>query len=165
LLLARRLVEAGTRLACISWAPDANATWDTHGQNFVKLKTQLLPPFDIGFSTLLTDLVDRGLLERTLVVVMGEIGRTPRINNGAGRDHWEFCYTVLFAGGGVKGGFTYGASDKHGAYPSQCPVTASDIVATIYHGLGIPSDLEIRDRLDRPMLLLPEGSPIRDVFA
>src|SRR5204863_5330201 len=73
LLLARRLIEAGTRLACISWAPDANATWDTHGQNFVKLKNQLLPPFDVGFSTLLSDLVDRGLLERTLVVVMGEI--------------------------------------------------------------------------------------------
>ncbi len=165
LLLARRLVEAGARLACISWAPDANATWDTHGQNFAKLKDQLLPPFDLGFSQLLTDLADRGLLGRTLVVVMGEIGRTPKINAGAGRDHWEFCYTVLLAGGGVKGGSVYGASDKHGAYPSQCPVTASDVVATIYHALGIPTDLELRDRLDRPVLLLPEGAPIRDVFA
>lgn len=164
LLLARRLVEAGTRLACISWAPDANSTWDTHGNNFVKLKDQLLPPFDVGFSTLLDDLQARGLLERTLVVVMGEIGRTPRINNGAGRDHWEFCYTVLFAGGGIKGGYTHGASDKRGAYPSQCPVSASDIVATIYHGLGISPDLELRDRLDRPLLLLPEGTPIREVF-
>jgi hypothetical protein len=165
LLLARRLVEAGTRLVCISWAPDANATWDTHGGNFAKLKDQLLPPFDTGFSRLLTDLVDRGLLGRTLVVVMGEIGRTPKINAGAGRDHWEFCYTVLLAGGGVTGGFTYGASDKHGAHPSQCPVTASDIVATIYHALGIPSDLELRDRLNRPLLLVPEGAPIRDVFS
>jgi hypothetical protein len=165
LLLARRLVEAGTRLACISWAPDANATWDTHGQNFTKLKDQLLPPFDTAFSTLLTDLVDRGLLERTLVVVMGEIGRTPKINNGAGRDHWEFCYTVLFAGGGVRGGFTYGASDRHGAYPSRNPVTASDVVATIYHALGIGPDVEIRDRLNRPMLLLPEGAPVLDVFS
>ena len=121
LLLARRLVEAGTRLACISWAPDANATWDTHGSNFAKLKNELLPPFDLGFSALLTDLTDRGLLERTLVVVMGEIGRTPKINGGAGRDHWEFCYTVLFAGGGVKGGFVYGASDKHGAVPEPEP--------------------------------------------
>lgn len=151
-------------LACISWAPDANSTWDTHGGNFVKLKDQLLPPFDTGISTLLTDLVDRGLLERTLVVVMGEIGRTPRINNGAGRDHWEFCYTVLFAGGGVKGGFTYGASDKRGAYPNHLPVTASDIVATIYHGLGISLDLAIDDRLNRPMPLLPEGAPIQDLF-
>ena len=99
LLLARRLVEAGTRLACISWAPDANATWDTHGQNFARLKDQLLPPFDLGFSALLDDLAARGLLERTLVVAMGEIGRTPKINGNAGRDHWEHCYTVLFAGG------------------------------------------------------------------
>lgn len=165
LLLARRLIEAGTRLACISWAPDANATWDTHGDNFKKLKNQLLPPLDLGLSTLLSDLVDRGLLERTLVVVMGEIGRTPRINAGAGRDHWEFCYSVLFAGGGVKGGFVYGASDKQGAYPSLCPVTASDIVATIYHGLGIPPDVELRDRLDRPIPLIPDGAPIMDVFA
>ncbi|HLJ98261.1 MAG TPA: DUF1501 domain-containing protein, partial [Gemmataceae bacterium] len=165
LLLARRLVEAGTRLACISWAPDANATWDTHGGNFVKLKNHLLPPFDTGFSQLLADLVDRGLLERTLVVVMGEIGRTPKINSTAGRDHWEFCYTVLLAGGGIKGGFTYGASDKHGAYPSQCPVSANDIVATIYDALGIPPSLVLRDRLDRPLLLVPEGAPIRDVFS
>ncbi|MFO0966477.1 MAG: DUF1501 domain-containing protein [Gemmataceae bacterium] len=165
LLLARRLIEAGTRLACVSWAPDANATWDTHGANFAKLRDQLLPPFDAGFSTLLGDLADRGLLERTLVVVMGEIGRTPKINTGAGRDHWEFCYTVVFAGGGAKGGFTFGASDKRGAYPSQSPVAPGDIVATIYHALGIPSDLELRDRLNRPIALLPEGAPIRDVFA
>lgn len=164
LLLARRVIEAGTRLACISWAPDANATWDTHGQNFAKLKGTLLPQFDLGFSALLDDLVARGLLERTLVVVMGEIGRTPKINNGAGRDHWEHCYTVLFAGGGTRGGFVHGASDKRGAYPTQCPVTASDVVATIYHALGIPLDLELRDRLDRPLFLLPEGTPIRDVF-
>ena len=165
LLLARRLVEAGTRLACVSWAPDANATWDTHGQNFPKLKDQLLPQFDAAFPTLLDDLSARGLLGRTLVVAMGEIGRTPRINAGAGRDHWEFCYTVLFAGGGVKGGFVYGASDKYGAYPSQCPVTASDVVATVYHALGLAPDLELRDRLDRPIALVPEGAPIRDVLA
>jgi uncharacterized protein (DUF1501 family) len=163
--LARRLVEAGSRLACISWAPDANATWDTHGQNFTKLKNDLLPPFDQAFSTLLTDLTDRGLLDRTLLVVMGEIGRTPRINAGAGRDHWEHCYTVLFAGGGMKGGFVYGGSDKYGAYPSLNPVTAGDVVATVYHALGIAPDLELRDRLDRPIALLPEGAPIRDVFA
>jgi uncharacterized protein (DUF1501 family) len=164
LLLARRLVEAGTRLACISWAPDANATWDTHGDNFNKLKNQLLPQFDKGFFTLLADLIDRGLLERTLVVVMGEIGRTPKINGGAGRDHWEFCYTVLFAGGGTKGGFVFGASDKHGAYPSQNPVTASDIVATIYHAIGIAPDMELRDRLDRPIALVPDGAPINEIF-
>ncbi len=165
MLLARRLVEAGIRLTCISWAPNANATWDTHGGNFAKLKNELLPPLDAGLSSLLSDLAERSLLERTLVVVMGEIGRTPRINNGAGRDHWEFCYTVLFAGGGIKGGFIYGASDKRGAYPSSCPVSASDIVATIYHALGIPADQEIQDRQNRPVALVPEGAPIRDVFA
>ena len=96
---------------------------------------------------------------------MGEIGRTPKINGGAGRDHWEFCYTDLFAGGGVKGGFVYGASDKHGAYPSQNPVTASDIVATVYHALGIAPDLTLTDPLNRPLALVPEGGPIREVFA
>jgi hypothetical protein len=165
LLLARRLVEAGTRLACVSWAPDANATWDTHGDNFKKLKNQLLPPFDLAFAALLTDLVARGLLDRTLVVVMGEIGRTPRINGNAGRDHWEFCYTVLFAGGGTRGGFVYGASDRRGAYPSQSPVTAGDVVASIYHALGIDSDAEAQDRLGRPMRLLAAGAPVRDLFS
>lgn len=165
LLLARRLVEAGTRLACISWAPDANATWDTHGNNFGKLKNELLPPFDLGFSRLLADLADRSLLERTLVVVMGEIGRTPKINGAAGRDHWEFCYSVLFAGGGTKGGFVYGASDRHGAYPSLNPVTASDIVATVYRALGIAPDATLTDPLNRPLTLVPDGEPIRDVFA
>lgn len=165
MLLARRLVEAGTRLACISWAPNANATWDTHGANFTKLKNELLPPFDMAFSTLLVDLADRGMLERTLVVVMGEIGRTPRINNNAGRDHWEFCYTVLMAGGGTKPGLVYGSSDKRGAYPSNLPVTATDIVATIYHALGVPTDLEFHDRQNRPLFLIPDGTPVRDIFA
>jgi len=164
MLLARRMIEAGSRFACVSWAPDANATWDTHGNNFAKLKNDLLPPFDAGISSLINDLTDRGLLERTLVVVMGEIGRTPKINGGAGRDHWEFCYTVMMAGGGIKGGLTYGASDKRGAYPSNCPVTASDIVATIYHGLGIRADQEIHDRQNRPVALVPDGSPVRDLF-
>jgi len=165
MLLARRLVEAGTRLTCISWAPNANATWDTHGGNFAKLKNELLPPFDASISSLLNDLTDRGLLERTLVVVMGEIGRTPRINNGGGRDHWEHCYTVMMAGGGIKGGLTYGSSDRRGAYPSTNPVTATDIVATIYHGLGIRPDQEIVDRQNRPILLVPEGAPVRELFA
>lgn len=165
LLLARRLIEAGTRLVCISWAPDANATWDTHGNNFVKLKNELLPQFDLGFTALLDDLEARGMLDRTLVVAMGEIGRTPKVNGNAGRDHWEFCYTVLFAGGGMKPGFVFGASDKHGAYPKSDPVTAADIIATIYHALGVPPDLELRDPLDRPLILVPDGHPITALFA
>jgi hypothetical protein len=164
-LLARRLIEAGTRVACISWAPDANATWDTHGQNFVSLKNRLLPQLDAAVSSLLTDLAERGLLERTLVAVMGEFGRSPRVNGAAGRDHWNFCYTLLLAGGGIKGGFVYGSSDRIGGRPSSCPVRPADVIATIYECLGIPHDLEMHDRLDRPYVLVPWGSPIRDVLA
>jgi hypothetical protein len=164
-LLARRLIEAGTRLACISWAPDANATWDTHGQNFAKLKSPLLPQLDAAVSSLLGDLLDRGMLERTLVVVMGEFGRSPKVNAAAGRDHWNFCYGLMLAGGGIRSGFVHGASDRIGARPSQAPVTPADVIATIYHCVGIPADLELRDRLDRPFVLVPWGSPIREVLA
>jgi hypothetical protein len=162
-LLARRLIEAGTRVACISWAPDANATWDTHGGNFTKLKNELLPQLDAAASSLLTDLEVRGLLERTLIVVMGEFGRSPKVNPAAGRDHWNFCYTVMLAGGGMKGGYIHGASDKIGAHPSSCPVLPADIIATIYHCLGISADLELKDRLNRPFQLVPWGSPIREL--
>jgi uncharacterized protein (DUF1501 family) len=164
-LLARRLIEAGTRVACISWAPDANATWDTHGGNFAKLKTQLLPQLDAAVSTLLDDLSNRGMLRRTLVVVMGEFGRTPKVNANAGRDHWNFCYGLLMAGGGVKGGHVFGASDKTGGQPSSNPVTPADIVATIYHCLGIPKTLELRDSLERPYVLVPWGDVIADVLS
>jgi hypothetical protein len=164
-LLARRLIEAGTRVACISWAPDANATWDTHGGNFTKLKNELLPQLDAAVSSLLTDLDVRGMLRRTLVVVMGEFGRSPKVNPAAGRDHWNFCYTVMLAGGGIKGGSIHGASDKIGAHPSSCPVLPADIIATIYHCLGISTDLELKDRLNRPFQLVPWGSPIREVVS
>jgi hypothetical protein len=163
-LLARRLIEAGTRVACISWAPDANATWDTHGQNFTKLKNQLLPQLDAAVASLLTDLSERGLLGRTLVAVMGEFGRSPRVNAAAGRDHWNFCYTLMLFGGGIKGGFVYGSSDRIGGRPSSCPVGPADVIATIYECLGIPHDLELHDRLDRPYVLVPWGGPIREVM-
>ncbi|MCI0640663.1 MAG: DUF1501 domain-containing protein [Gemmataceae bacterium] len=165
-LLARRLIEAGTRVATISWAPDANATWDTHSGNFTKLKTELLPQLDMAVSSLLEDLATRGLLERTVVAVMGEFGRTPRVNNSqGGRDHWNFCYSLLLAGGGLRGGFVYGASDRIGARPSLNPVFPADIIATIYHCLGIPADYELRDRLNRPFTLVPWGSPIMELLA
>jgi hypothetical protein len=164
-LLARRLIEAGTRVACISWAPDANATWDTHGNNFVSLKTRLLPEFDAAASSLLADLEERGLLDRTIVAMMGEFGRSPKINGAAGRDHWNFCYSLLLAGGGFKHGFVYGASDKMGALPSRNPVTPGDIIATIYTCLGIDPDLELTDRLGRPFALVPWGTPIRELLA
>lgn len=164
-LLARRLIEAGTRLACISWAPDANATWDTHGGNFARLRGELLPQLDMAIGTLLSDLASRGLLDRTLVVVMGEFGRTPRVNAGAGRDHWNFCYSMMLAGGGIKGGFIHGASDRIGARPSLNPVLPADLIATIYHCLGVPPDLELRDRQQRPLTLVPWGNVIQDLVA
>jgi hypothetical protein len=164
-LLARRLLEAGTRVACISWAPDANATWDTHGGNFAKLRNELLPQLDAAIGTLLADLNARGMLGRTLVAVMGEFGRTPRVNGNAGRDHWNFCYGLLLAGGGIRGGYVHGSSDRIGARPSSCPVTPADVIATIYHCLGLPADLELQDRLNRPFQLVPWGSPIREVLA
>ncbi len=164
-LLARRLIEAGTRVACIAWAPDANSTWDTHGNNFKLLKDTLLPQLDAAVSSLLIDLEQRGRLKRTLVVVMGEFGRSPKVNQAAGRDHWNYCYTLMLAGGGIKGGFVLGASDKIGSRPSSNPVLPADVIATIYHCLGIPNDLELRDRLDRPFVLVPWGSAIKDLLA
>ncbi len=164
-LLARRLIEAGTRVACISWAPDANATWDTHGNNFVTLKNVLLPQLDAALSSLLVDLEARGRLDRTLVMVMGEFGRSPKVNPQAGRHHWNHCYSLFLAGGGIKRGHVHGSSDAIGGYPNSHPVTPAEIVATIYHCLGIPADLELRDRLQRPFALVPWGRPIADVLA
>jgi hypothetical protein len=164
-LLARRLIEAGTRAACISWAPDANATWDTHGNNFASLKTRLLPQLDAAVSSLLDDLIARGMLERTLVVVMGEFGRSPRVNPAAGRDHWNFGYTLMLAGGGIKAGHVHGASDKIGGRPQSDPVTPADVIATIYQCLGIPPDLELRDQFGRPLTVVPNGRPIAGVLA
>jgi hypothetical protein len=163
-LLARRLIEAGTRVACISWAPDANATWDTHGGNFARLKDPLLPQLDAAVSSLLADLEARSMLRRTLVVVMGEFGRSPRVNGAAGRDHWNFCYSLLLAGGGIKGGFVHGSSDKIGGRPSSCPVSPADVVATVYHCLGIPHEMEMHDRLSKPFQLVPWGSPIKELL-
>lgn len=164
-LLARRLIEAGTRVACISWAPDANATWDTHGQNFASLKNRLLPQLDAAVSSLIDDLDARGMLDRTLVAVMGEFGRTPKVNAAAGRDHWNFGYSLWLAGGGIKGGHVHGASDKIGARPSRDAVTPAEIIASIYHCLGIPADLELHDPLQRPFAVVPRGEPIPAILA
>jgi hypothetical protein len=163
-LLSRRLIEAGVRVTTITWAPDANSTWDTHGQNFVKLKNTLLPQLDAAVSSLLDDLAARGLLTRTLVVVMGEFGRTPTVNAAAGRDHWNFGYTLFMAGGGIKPGHVFGSSDRIAAYPQTDPVTPAEIVATIYRCLGIPADLELQDQFQRPLTVVPHGKPIEGVL-
>ncbi len=164
-LLARRLVEAGTRVVTIAWAPDANATWDTHGQNFSKLKQTLLPQLDAAVPSLIDDLTDRGMIERTLVVVMGEFGRSPKVNAAAGRDHWNFGYGLWMAGGGMKAGHVHGATDKIGAHAVTDVVTPAEIIATIYRCLGIPDDLELHDQLQRPLPVVPHGRPIAAVLA
>jgi hypothetical protein len=152
LLLARRLVEAGVGLVTVNWARD-DAYWDTHANNFKALKEKLLPPFDLGFSALLEDLEVRGLLDSTLVVCMGEFGRTPKINGNAGRDHWAACNSIVLAGGGVRCGSVHGASDRQAAYPAHGVVTPDDLAATIYHLLGINQETQIHDRQGRPWQL------------
>jgi hypothetical protein len=164
-LLARRLLEAGTRVVTMSWAPDANATWDTHGDNFNKLKNTLLPQFDAAASSLLADLSERGMLERTLVAVLGDFGRTPRINNAAGRDHWNACYSILLAGGGLKAGLVYGASDRTGSSPAERPVSPGDIIATLYHLLGVSPQSNIYDVLGRPHALVPRGQVMEELIS
>ena len=155
MLLARRLTEAGVPIVqvCCS-AGDLNGgsgdMWDTHGDNFNRLKTRLLPVFDRGASALLADLASRGTLGETLVVVLTDFGRTPRINGAAGRDHYPNVYSVALAGGGIQGGQIYGASDDKGAFPKSQPCGPPDIHATIFHLLGISPRAEIRDMLGRP---------------
>jgi hypothetical protein len=164
LLFARRLIEAGTQLVCVNWHQDGRNFWDTHGDNFNRLKNDLMPPADQGLSALLDDLSERGLLDETLVVWAGEFGRRPRISpNVAGREHWPWCASAVLAGGGIEGGQVYGRSDSQGAYPAENPVSPADLTATIYHALGIPADLTLHDRLDRPQKLT-EGSPIVSLF-
>jgi uncharacterized protein (DUF1501 family) len=166
-LLARRLVEAGVKLVTVCSGFNGKTpqdAWDTHSNNFRLLKHRLLPPLDRGVSALLDDLGQRGLARRTLLVVMGEFGRTPRINKNAGRDHWHHCYSVLLAGGGIQPGRVLGQSDRNGAYPLRGPVcTPADLCATVYHCLGIASGTEITDQAGRP-LPLSRGEVIHAVL-
>jgi len=164
-LLARRLIEAGTRMVTVSWAPDANATWDTHGQNFQKLKKTLLPQFDAACGSLIEDLHQRGRLDRTLIAVLGDFGRTPKINKNAGRDHWNACYSILLIGGGVKQGFVYGASDRTGSLPIESPISPGDIVATIYRLLGVDHRHVLYDSLERPHTIVPKARVTRELLA
>jgi hypothetical protein len=158
MLLARRLIEAGVRLVTVCSGRRFDQAWDTHRDHFPLLKQSLLPYFDRAFAALLEDLAERDLLDDTLVVAMGEFGRTPRlgqITSGAGadvagRDHWPHCYTVALAGGGAPAGAIYGASDRLAAYPARDPVTPDDIAATIYLLLGVDPQTRIRDALHRP---------------
>jgi hypothetical protein len=157
-LLARRLVEAGVPMVTVY--SFGNRDWDTHGDNFRALKNTLLPATDRAVSSLLNDLDSRGLLDETLVVWMGDMGRTPRINKDAGRDHWSFCYSIVLAGGGVRGGQVYGSSDRSAAYPSTNPVSPADVAATIYHCLGMDPRAHVTDQQGRPFVL-SVGKPLQ----
>jgi len=158
-LLARRLIEAGVRLVhvnCISSLLEPMCTWDSHKDNFAVLKNHRLPPADSAIAALIEDLDERGLLDETLVVVTGEFGRTPKINAGAGRDHWPDAFSVLLAGAGLPGGAYYGATDKYGAYPIDRPISPARLAATIFHALGIDPQLELATTIGRPWRLADE---------
>ena len=163
-LLARRLVEAGTRLVTVSWAPDANATWDTHGGNFTKLRGELLPQLDMAAGSLIEDLAERGMLERTVVAILGDFGRSPKVNGAAGRDHWNWCYSLQLIGGGFQQGLIYGASDKIGAYPAESPLIPGDVIATLYTALGIAPETVLHDNQNRPHRLVPIGDVVPELL-
>ena len=163
-LLGRRLLEHGVPIVNVNWHQDHRNFWDTHGNNFVRLKRDLIPPADRALCALLTDLEDRKMLDDTLVVWVGEFGRNPQINpKNAGREHWPYCYSGLLAGGGIAGGALYGESDKHAAYPASNAVSPHDLMATVYHALGIPANQLLYDDLQRPHPLYA-GEPIKALF-
>ena len=163
-LLARRLIEHGVPLVTVYWnGEEVPGGWDLHYKNYQYLKV-LAPLLDRSYSALLEDLAVRGLLDETLVVWMGEFGRAPRLEDKGGRGHWGRCYSVVLAGGGIKPGMVHGRSDRHAAYPAANPVTPQDLVATIYHCLGIGTDTELTDSLGRPIKLC-QGTPIHAVLA
>lgn len=158
-LLARRLVEAGVTFVTIQ----AGGGWDTHADNFKELKTKLLPKFDQCVAALVRDLHDRGLQNDVLVVAFGEFGRTPRINERAGRDHWPGAMSVLYAGGGLKMGQAIGTTNATGEYPTSKPYTPGCVLSTIYHVLGIDHHHAFLDDAQRPLQILNEGEPIKEL--
>ncbi|MGD9855977.1 MAG: DUF1501 domain-containing protein [Planctomycetaceae bacterium] len=163
-LAARRMLEAGTRLATVFWDEYglAGDAWDTHTQHYPRMKEQLLPPFDRAVSGLLLDLEQRGMLDETLVAVMSEHGRTPRLDNspGGGRDHWARAYSALFFGGGIAKGRVVGATDNHASDVADHPVSPKDLLATMYHLLGINPHTFLPDRTGRPVPLVPDSSRV-----
>ncbi len=170
-LTARRLVEAGVRFVGVTTESQLDGKvgagqWDTHSNNFNLLRNFNLPTLDRNYSALIEDLHDRGLLESTLVILMGEMGRTPKVNkNAGGRDHWTQCGFILLTGGGVKRGFIYGKSDRQAAWPANNPVSSADYIATVYQLLGLDPHMLIRDDLGTQVPIALHGHPVHDVIA
>ena len=168
-LAARRLVEAGSKFVTVFWDEFglAGSGWDTHWEHYPRMKNELMPGFDRAFYGLITDLDQRGMLDSTLVVVLSEHGRTPKLTtgNGGGRDHWAQAYTTLFAGGGTARGKVIGKTDKIGGTVTDQPVSPKDLLATVYHLLGYDPETILRDRTGRPTAMLPTGSVVRDILA
>jgi hypothetical protein len=168
-LAARRLIENGVRLATVFWDEfkDANTAWDTHVQQETRLKDELLPGLDAAWSALIGDLEARGLLDSTLVIVMSEHGRTPKLNKspGGGREHWGGAFCTLLAGGGIRKGQVVGATDRIAGFPREQPVSPKDLLATIYHLLGVDPQLHLADREGRPVALVPDGKVLSGVIA
>jgi len=166
-ILARRLAEAGVPFTLVNYTLTQHhgQDWDTHVDNFGAMKNKLLPPMEQAVGTLLDDLEERGLLDTTLVAVFGEFGRTPQINAQGGRDHWAKVCSVMMAGGGLKRGVTLGSSTRAGDEPLDRPIHFNDVLATIYHQLGVPTNAEMHDSLGRPFPVLAQGQPIRELLA
>lgn len=166
-LVARRLVEAGVRLVHVNWVRHDGGKggqgYDSHRDHLNWAKNKLLPPTDNAMASLLEDLDERGLLDETLVIAMGEFGRTPRFNKNGGRDHWSRCFSLVMAGGGIRGGQVYGVSDEVAAYPVADAVTPQEVMATVYHNLGVDPHTLIYDRQNRPHTLV-EGLPIEAIL-
>jgi uncharacterized protein (DUF1501 family) len=159
-LAARRLIEAGVRFATIGLGG-----WDTHAGNFAVLRNQLLPPVDHALAALVSDLDRRGLLDSTVVYCAGEFGRTPRINGGAGRDHWSRSMAVFLAGGGITKGYAHGSTDGYGMEPASDPCSPDDVSATIFHALGVEPTYEVHTSSGRPVALFREGKVISKLLA
>jgi uncharacterized protein (DUF1501 family) len=166
------MLEAGSRFVTVAWdlavRGDVMGSWDMHAGLTRVMKDHLLPGLDLGLSALLDDLEARGQLDETLVIAVGEMGRTPKFQNrGAedGRDHWTYCFPCVLAGAGIRGGITFGRSDKDAAWPADHPVSCEDLACTIYHALGIdPHAHLLRDKQDRPVALVDGGRVLSELF-
>ncbi len=163
-LMGRRMIEAGARFVTVLWDAPDGYSWDSH-RTSDDVRKYLLPGLDQALSALLEDMSQRGLLDETLVVCVGEMGRTPKPDTAAwGRGHWSYCFPALLAGAGIRGGAIYGKSDKHAAYPAEHPVSPENLAATVFHALGIHSKTRVLDAQNRPVTIMENGEPLTSLF-